>query len=304
MFSRSNLVGKQIWHITAPASIPVDMITQVSLESVAKGEAALSYNSTDYGFVVGGEGGQTPKKLLIMGAGSNYRLAPMDIAQTLQLQQLVKLPSLQLQHSQPSHASQGSTKASVPARKPIRQQPEGLRMRFDPLGNQIGRSGKIGLNPSSDESSHDEAGVGSEFRTPRNLEAGGESVKRKYSEVNGSSTKGVSSSQSTRNGKKAKRKKAKHDASQNTPNQQCSSVPNPSKDLDAANGLHSHLAVGSQQHDTPKKRKGTDQERKDRKAKEKRKAQGLKHRRAKGGHEDHKSGDKSLDHEHSKPIPA
>lgn len=302
MFSRSSLSGKQIWHITAPSSIPVDMIKEVSLESVAKGEAALNYKGIDYGFVVNGESSQTRKKLLTAGAGSIYQVAPMEIAQTLQLQQLVNLPPLRLTQSQASGSSQGSTMASTPALKPIRQQPEGLRMRFGPPGDHIGNLGKIGFDASSDESQLDEEMAEPEFRTPRSVAVSGASVKRKHSEVNGSDANGVASPQSTRDGPKATRKKSKHDSNTHTPKEPSSQIQEASMDLDSPTNTHTAKAAGSQQQEMQGQSKDQGKERKDKIAKKERKAQKAKELGLKGSHQNHKNGGDSSDHTHSKPI--
>lgn len=287
MFSRSSLNGKQIWHITAPSSIPVDMIKEVSLESVAKGEAALNYKGTDYGFVVKGEGSQTLTKILIAGADTHYRLAPIVIAQTLQLQQLVNLPSLQLSNSQ------RSTTAPAPAKKPVRQQPPNLRMRFGPLGDPIG---------DSDESSFRQGEGEPEFRMPQGVEAHAKTVKRKHSDVNGSDLNAVTLPQSVRKEQEGKRKKAKYEESNHTPRQPPSSIPEPSMDLDSPSDVHSGPAVPSQSQETPSKKKETDQERKDRKAKEKRKAQKAKDSRRKDSNQDPKNGENLPDHKQRKSI--
>jgi len=46
-----------------------------------------------------------------------------------------------------------SARATVPAKKPVRQQPEGLKMRFLPIGFGSGKAGRIGSGTSSDSSS-------------------------------------------------------------------------------------------------------------------------------------------------------
>ena len=51
LFDPTNLAGKQIWHIIAPASVPVSNLKEVSTQKVTNGEAVLSYNGSDYGFV-------------------------------------------------------------------------------------------------------------------------------------------------------------------------------------------------------------------------------------------------------------
>jgi hypothetical protein len=51
LFKRSNLEGKQIWYLTAPASVPVSSIQEISLQDAKNGKAILSHNGEDYGFV-------------------------------------------------------------------------------------------------------------------------------------------------------------------------------------------------------------------------------------------------------------
>jgi hypothetical protein len=304
MFSRSSLGGKQIWHITAPSAIPVDMIKEVSLESVAKGEAALHHKGTDYGFVVNGDGSQTPKRILIAGAGNSYRSAPMEIAQTLQLQQLVKLPPLQPNQSKSLDSSQGSTTAFAPPKKPVRQQPKNLRMRFGPLGDQIGESGKIGFESSSDESSVGQGRGGPEFRIPQGVKEHTKPGKRKHSDVNGGNVNGVSPAQPTRDVKDGKRKKAKEGPSHHMPTEPSSSIPEPSAILESPSDAHSETPVQSQSQVTPSKGKETDQERKDRKAREKGKARKTKDRRRKYSNHDNENGENLPDRKEPESIAA
>lgn len=51
VFGRSNLAGKQLWYITAPASVPISAVKQVSLQDVQLGKPALSLGGRHYGFV-------------------------------------------------------------------------------------------------------------------------------------------------------------------------------------------------------------------------------------------------------------
>jgi hypothetical protein len=53
VFSSSNLAGKQLWYITAPASVPISSVKEVSLQNVQLGKPALSLNGREYGFVQG-----------------------------------------------------------------------------------------------------------------------------------------------------------------------------------------------------------------------------------------------------------
>lgn len=280
------------------------MIKEVSLESVAKGEAALHHRGTDYGFVVNGEGSQTPKRILVAGAGNSYRSAPMEIAQTLQLQQLVKLPPLQLNQSRSSGSSQGSTTAFAPPKKPVRQQPQNLRMRFGPIGDQIGESGKIGFESSSDESSVGHGRGSPEFRIPQGVKEHTKPGKRKHSDVNGGNINGVSPAQPTCDGKDGKRKKAKHDSGHHMAREPSSSILEPSMNLGSPSDAHSGTPVQSQSQETPSKGKESDQERKDRKAREKRKAQKAKDRQRKDSNHDLKNGENLSDRKEPESIAA
>ena len=80
-----------------------------------------------------------------------------SIGQILHLQRVVKLPTV---HKDSMDAANlVNTKATVPAKKPVRQQPDGLKMRFRPIGFGRGRTGNIGsISPegSTTESDSDE----------------------------------------------------------------------------------------------------------------------------------------------------
>jgi hypothetical protein len=44
-----NLEGKQIWHITAPAGVPLESLSGLDMDKAMKGEAILSYKGTEFG---------------------------------------------------------------------------------------------------------------------------------------------------------------------------------------------------------------------------------------------------------------
>lgn len=48
-----DLKGKEIWHITAPAGVPMSKIEEVVLEKALKGEPVLTHNNTNYAFSKG-----------------------------------------------------------------------------------------------------------------------------------------------------------------------------------------------------------------------------------------------------------
>lgn len=47
----SNLEGKEIWYITAPASVPVSSIEDLSLQAIQERKVILSQNGDDYAFM-------------------------------------------------------------------------------------------------------------------------------------------------------------------------------------------------------------------------------------------------------------
>jgi hypothetical protein len=67
----------------------------------------------------------------------------------LHLQQIIKIPGI----NDGDASAPPSSKATIPATKPVRQQPKGLRMRFRPIGFGTGKLGKLGSSSSSGDSS-------------------------------------------------------------------------------------------------------------------------------------------------------
>lgn len=175
--SPSNLKGKQIWHITVPASVPVDSIKEVSMQSVQRGELALTYKGADYGFVVDGESQKVAKKLLIPDQGNNnYKAAAMTISQTLHLQQLVDLPNMGTASVAPAdgiHTTAGSSRGFT---KTARPQPKGMKMRYLALGDNEGQFGRMGPGSSTSGGSDNEE---PQFRMSSNVSRSGKVKKRK-----------------------------------------------------------------------------------------------------------------------------
>lgn len=51
LFKKSNLEGKQIWYFTAPASVPISAVEEMSLQAAKESRTVISHNGSDYGFV-------------------------------------------------------------------------------------------------------------------------------------------------------------------------------------------------------------------------------------------------------------
>jgi len=45
-----NLDGKQIWHITAPADVPLSSLREIAMDKVLEGDAMVSHKGIDYTF--------------------------------------------------------------------------------------------------------------------------------------------------------------------------------------------------------------------------------------------------------------
>ena len=125
------LRGKQIWHITAPASVPIDTIKEVPVQKVATGEAILKHEENEYGLVAETDLTSNRKVLLIPSIDHNcYHVAGANITRTLHLQHIVDLPS-----RNSDNTVAGSDEKPRTHVKTIRQQPERLGMPYRPIGD-------------------------------------------------------------------------------------------------------------------------------------------------------------------------
>ena len=130
IFAASNLTGKQIWHITAPMSIPIESIKEVSSQSLQDGAPVLSHKGSEYGLALDShiEHANNHALLVPHTQKNEYRISKVPITKTFHLQQRVNLPDRA--HEPPSPLiSRPLTHIKVP-----RQQPQGLKMRYRPFG--------------------------------------------------------------------------------------------------------------------------------------------------------------------------
>lgn len=87
-----DLEGKQIWHITAPASVSLNSMKEVTLDNVSKGDAVLSYEGIDYGFSALGKN-ETAAREVLVPRQSGYK-AGQYIISPLNYQRLITAQSL------------------------------------------------------------------------------------------------------------------------------------------------------------------------------------------------------------------
>ena len=132
LFTPANMEGKQIWHITAPADVPLTSVKQITKQSIIDGSTILSHNMAEYGLVSDNtEASITPINILIPSVDQNaYVRSHSTVSKTLHLQQQIKLPT---------HASALRTEDRRPpdhykVAKARNEQPPGLKMRHHAFG--------------------------------------------------------------------------------------------------------------------------------------------------------------------------
>lgn len=170
----SRLQGKQIWHVTAPESVPISLVKQASTKNIRNGASVLDYHGAKYKLVPESEVEQASSRALLLPSTqtNNYRRSKTTIIKTLHLQQLVSLPNHVLE---PAIHPNRSASASESYRKMPRQQPEGLRMRYRPFG----------VSDDSDlESTSEPMPKAPEFRIPAPVKESSPGRKRKCPESN------------------------------------------------------------------------------------------------------------------------
>ncbi len=163
IFAPMNLEGKQIWHITTPASVPITSVHDIPMQKTQDGSSILSYKGTDYGLVpdTADSISSEPALLFPSSPGNEYRSTTIPISSTLHLRQLLNLPS---HKADASHITP----------RPRNEQPEGLKMRFQPFG----------LSSSSESDEEAEIlKVVPQFRKPPPVSPSCPSPKRKFAEI-------------------------------------------------------------------------------------------------------------------------
>ncbi|KAI0195233.1 DNA-directed RNA polymerase I subunit RPA34.5-domain-containing protein [Xylaria flabelliformis] len=129
-FSNANLEGKQVWYFTAPASLPITVLKdmEIDLSKATNGGSLLTHNGDNYGLDLESYATNTQIQLLIPSSGGDkYTSLNHGIDSTVHLRRMAKFgPGGEV------HAT--ATDNYVPVPKPVREQPEGLRVRYTPIG--------------------------------------------------------------------------------------------------------------------------------------------------------------------------
>ena len=128
----SNLAGKQVWHITAPSSLPFECIKSFSIDAVRSGKPVVTHERVSYGLSSGSSASET--LLLLDSAVSDYITSNARITRTFHLQETFKdLTTRKRPGSETLTATTFVAHDKPPSKKP-RQQPQELHMRYKAFG--------------------------------------------------------------------------------------------------------------------------------------------------------------------------
>ncbi|KAE8390214.1 DNA-directed RNA polymerase I subunit RPA34.5-domain-containing protein [Aspergillus alliaceus] len=173
----SDLRGKQVYHITAPASLPLSKVKEISLSKVMKGEPVLKHEDVQYGIPAesiakGDMGGKT--LLLYDSKSQTYYTTSTNDIRSYHVQELISLP----ERSEENDTVLEAAKEQI---KPPRKQPKHLKMRFRPVGSEQAPAETLG---SSSEESEGEQPT---FKVPKGSHNEKEDKKRKHHQTDGGS---------------------------------------------------------------------------------------------------------------------
>lgn len=132
----ASLEGKQIWLISAPASVPIADLKSIPVSNPKAGEVVLSNNGNDFALAHGNEAQKAYVLIPAQGGkkGLKYKVAPVQPERHLQLEQVVQIPDALRQQETASQKESVDAPINVHNVRPVVPQLEGLRTRWWPLG--------------------------------------------------------------------------------------------------------------------------------------------------------------------------
>ncbi|KAK6364521.1 hypothetical protein LTS17_012144 [Exophiala oligosperma] len=137
-----NLDGKQVWHISVPDFVSIESVKSFDMQAVMRGESILSKDGVSYNLhsMPSAHGYET--LLMPHGTKSTYKRAAI-IERNFQLREMGDHAiDTSNQKSKASTNGETATKDQAPETgkpKAIRQQPQGLKMRYFPYGSSATR---------------------------------------------------------------------------------------------------------------------------------------------------------------------
>lgn len=121
-----DLSAKQVWHISVPDGVSIESIKELDIEAAMKGEPILSKDGIDYNMHV--VDSKNEAVLLPQGSKMHYRQIAKRVDRSFHLQEMSSKPKAK--DTTPLIFT--ATNSGNP--KPVRKQPEGLKMRYTPWG--------------------------------------------------------------------------------------------------------------------------------------------------------------------------
>ncbi|KAL4881063.1 DNA-directed RNA polymerase I subunit RPA34.5-domain-containing protein [Aspergillus karnatakaensis] len=175
----SDLNGKQVFHITAPAYLPLSKVKEVSLAGALKGEPILKHDGVQYGIPPDSvkQAGSSGQTLFLHDSKSQTYRGTVTNVPTYHIQEIISLPG-------GSEYEEATVRAAEALIKPPRKQPKHLKMRFHPVGSGDAPPETLG---SSAEESEEEA---PSFKVPKGLEKEKEK-KRKHQQTEADGSQSV-----------------------------------------------------------------------------------------------------------------
>ncbi|QDS71392.1 hypothetical protein FKW77_002942 [Venturia effusa] len=186
LFPLQTTAEKQVWHITAPANVPISSLKELAMDELVEGAPVITYKDVEYSFTMDDTARATTS--ILLSSENGFEPQPIEVQKVVHLRQVIKLPTApQSEAGIPSSAA--TTLPQQPQftvqKRTKREQPKGLKMRYRPSGAGTGDLGHIGS--SDDEvsasrrpkSSSTGANVGKKRKERDDDVASGEKEKKK-----------------------------------------------------------------------------------------------------------------------------
>ncbi|KAF2239422.1 hypothetical protein EV356DRAFT_528021 [Viridothelium virens] len=149
--SPSNLQGKQLWHITAPAKVPMSAIHEIAFDKAMNGQPVLNHKGTSYGVRLSNEPEFKDVRLLVPSErGDSLKAVQSSMAETVHIHQLLEVADTSFTPKMELKGTGAASCMRLPRSKPPPKQRKGLKMGYMPSAV-AGTSCTIGSSDSEVE---------------------------------------------------------------------------------------------------------------------------------------------------------
>lgn len=148
--SVSALEGKQIWHITAPSSLSLSSLTEISLDALRSKQPLFNRDGIEYMANEQLDSNMDAPSILLA-KENGYQLLEQGIERSLHLQQQISLPNLSIRQADQNAGSSAAAQVAAFQTSRPKPQPKGLRMRYNPPGSGAGKPRILGSDSETDE---------------------------------------------------------------------------------------------------------------------------------------------------------